>query len=106
MNQSIFWARLLGLYSVILALWCYCDLNHLTTLMIDLSHHSLIMMCLGIFTVPFGLAIIVSHTQFHGWPIFVTLMGYLITLKGLFLLFFPQWVSQAVYFWQDKNIIL
>jgi hypothetical protein len=74
--------------------------------MIDLSNNPLMLMCMGVFTLLIGLAIVVSHSIYKGWPILVTLMGYLVTLKGIMLLFFPESAIHIVMFWKEQNMIL
>lgn len=105
MIHSIFWARFIGLYAVILAAWCFYDANQLYPLLTELSKDPLMIMNYGIFTILIGLAILVSHFVWQGWPILVTVMGGLVTLKGIALLFFPQFLSKLVPLYHDKNIL-
>lgn len=105
-NYSVFWARLLGLYAFILSVWCFVNIHHLYPMMSALTHTPLDLMMLGIFTIPFGLAIILSHSIWRGWPIIITILGYWITLKGIILLFFPSWINKLILFWQDKSMFL
>ncbi|MCS5711869.1 hypothetical protein [Candidatus Berkiella aquae] len=103
MNYSIFWARLLGLYAVILSIGMFFHLKQYQTLMADLAQNPLILMTLGMITLFLGLGIVLSHRTCRGWPILITILGYWITFKGIVLLFFPQWVSKIVTMWQSYN---
>lgn len=105
MTHSIFWARLLGLYCVIISAWSFINLKHLPNLMAVLENNPPVLMTLGIFSLLLGLAIVVSHPLYRGWPIIVTLVGYWIIIKSMLLLFAPQLVNQVVAFWQHKNMI-
>lgn len=105
MNKSIFWAKLLGLYSIILAIWTFHNIKGLHTTMLALENNAPLLMVMGLFTLFLGLSIIVSHGIWKGWPIIVTLVGYWITIKGLVLLFFPEWINKIITFWQGKNMI-
>ena len=96
----------MGLYAFILAIWCFSSINHLYPLLIDLTTNQLMLMNYGIFTLLIGLAMLVTHQLFQGWATIITVVGYMVTLKGLVLLFFPQWMNQLVVFWQDKSILL
>jgi ABC-type amino acid transport system permease subunit len=60
----------------------------------------------GTFTLLIGLTVVVSHPIFRGWPILVTLMGFLTILKGLLFLFFPHALSNILVVWQDKNMMM
>lgn len=106
MNRSVFWARLLGLYTVVLATWSFVNIKQLHSLLEDLTHNTPISMTLGLLTLFLGLAIVVNHQIWKGWPIIVTLLGYWITLKGAVLLFFPEWINKMLVFWEGKNILL
>ena len=106
MNLSIFWARLLGFYSLIVCIWALCSYKKLPDIIINLINNPSISMTLGIFTILIGLAIVISHPIWRGWPLIVTILGYLIILKGLVLLFYPQWSHQIMAFWENKNMAL
>jgi hypothetical protein len=44
-------------------------------------------------TLPIGLIIIFVHNIWAGWPIIVTLIGWVLTIKSAFYLLFPQVVK-------------
>lgn len=104
MNISLFWARLLGFYSVILAIGILCDIKVFQSLLIKMAENPVSMLIVGMFTLLFGLAIVVSHQVWKGWPILVTFVGYIVVLKGIALLFFPASINKILTFWQVKNI--
>ncbi len=106
MNYSIFWARLLGFYSVILCAWTFLNIKNINTMLLELTTNHAVSMLLGMFTVLLGLAIVVSHSIWRGWPIIVTLVGYWIILKGVVFLLFPQLMNLVIAFWQNKTMIL
>jgi len=105
MNYSIFWARLLGFYSVILCAWTFLNIKDLHALLIDLTNNHAVSILVGIFTIFLGLAIVISHSIWKGWPIIVTLVGYWIIIKGSIFLFFPYFISLTITFWQGKNMM-
>lgn len=106
MNYSYFWARLLGLYVVILAGGMFFHLKNFQTLLTTMAQSPALLMIMGIFTLLLGLAIVVTHQVWRGWPILVTILGYWISLKGIFLLFFPAVINQTMMLWQDHNLYL
>lgn len=96
MRNSIFWAKLLGFYTVILAIGMFVSKGDYENWINIINTQPGVIMALGMFTLLLGLAIVVSHQVWRGWPILVTILGYWITLKGMVLLFFPEWVIQAI----------
>ena len=105
MNNSIFWARLLGLYTVIIAIGFFFKMNEMHALMTSMANNTVTSMILGLFTLFLGLVIVVDHQVWKGWPIIVTFLGYWITIKGIALLFFSQLLTPLLAFWQGKNMI-
>ena len=105
MNNSIFWARLLGFFTVILCGWTFLNIKDLHTILHDLTFNHAVSMVVGMFTLFLGLAIAVSHSVWRGWPIIVTLVGYWIIIKGAVILFFPHFINTIFAFWAGKNII-
>ncbi len=41
-----------------------------------------------------GLAIVLHHNVWQGWPILVTVLGWAALVKGFALLIFPEWMSK------------
>lgn len=99
MRYSIFLARLLGLYQVIMSIGMFFHLKKYQTLMTQLTQNPLILLVMGMFTLFLGLTIILSHSKFRGWPIIITLIGYLVAIKGIVLLFFPELVQKVISQW-------
>lgn len=96
MNLSIFWARLLGLFTVILCAGMQFHATLYNAFTFALIKEPEVMMVMGIFTLLFGLFIVVSHSIWKGWPILVTVVGYLVTIKGIILAFHPQHMVQII----------
>ena len=105
-DNTIFWARLLGLYAVIVSLWCFWTERTLGNLLRDLAGDPVMLMNFGVYTLLLGLSIVVSHSSLKGWPMFVTILGYYVTLKGIVLLFFPAWVGSMATFWEGQHMML
>lgn len=103
MNYSIFWARLIGLYAVLLAIGVLLDVQSYQALIKDMDQNHSLTITMGIFTLLLGVAMLVTHQVFKGWPILVTLLGYWITIKGMLLLAFPSIVHHVILFWENKN---
>lgn len=99
MRYSIFLARLLGLYQVIMSIGMFFHLKKYQGLMTQLTQNPLILLVMGMFTLFLGLTIVLSHPKYRGWPIIITLIGYLVMLKGIVLLFFPELVQKVISQW-------
>lgn len=110
MNVSVFWARVLGLYTVTLSIWSFIHMKIINPLesniMIDFVSNPLYIFSLGIFTLFMGLLVFVSHQIWRGWPILVTLLGYWIITKAIILLFFSNWLHEQIVFWQGENSLI
>ncbi len=106
MNMSTVWARILGLYVVIICIGMFEHLNTYKELIKEMSHSPSLNITFGLFTLLLGLAVVVTHNVYRGWPLIVTVLGYWICMKGIILLYFPAWVNQFIAFWQDKNFNL
>lgn len=68
--------------------------------MTEMSQNVMVMMVFGMFTLFLGLTIVISHRTIRGWPIIITFIGYMIIIKGIMLMFFPQWVQKVISIWQ------
>ena len=49
----------------------------------------------GIATLPIGLAIVLAHNVWKGWPIFITLFGWLAVVGGLARILLPAQLAAA-----------
>ena len=91
-NISAFWAKLIGLYMLITCIGLFINLHQYQLLITEVSKNNGLVMMSGIFTLFLGLAIVVSHQVYKGWPILVTIIGYWACIKGVILLFYPNLV--------------
>lgn len=103
MNLSNFYARTFGFYLIIMSVGLFFKPQQLQNL-ISMSN-SAVMMALGIFGLIFGLAVVVSHQKYHGWPLLITLIGYWATLKGILIIFFPELSLQILNYFLHANTI-
>jgi hypothetical protein len=89
MNLSNFYARVLGLYLVIMSVGMYFKPQPMLDLVFS-SSGSASMPGLGIVALVLGLIIVVSHQVWKGWPIMITLIGYWAVIKGILIVFYTQ----------------
>lgn len=83
MTQSQFIASLIG--PVLLAVSCSLLLNRATfeSFMRDLDRNLLVVLLAGIALLIAGIAIVRTHDIWHGWPVIITLCGWIAIIGGL-----------------------
>jgi len=86
---SLFLAKLLGLYGVIVTVGVLLNQKSYQKVIEDLSKNPALVYLAGIFALFFGLLIILSHNVWAGWPVIITVMGWLGLIKGIWIIVFP-----------------
>jgi hypothetical protein len=91
MDGSIFLARIIGLMLMIVCSATLFNRKHFPGWMNDVIVHPVLVFIIGIFDVLLGLLIIFTHNIWEfDWRILITLMGWLLLIRGILRLFFPQ----------------
>lgn len=90
MDTSIFLARLLGLLFLFLGAAVIINKDKIKFLVDTFHKQPALVMIAGVINLILGLLIILSHNVWSGWPVIITILGYLITAKGLARLFVPE----------------
>lgn len=88
MYLSKFYARTTGFYLVIMSIGMFFKPQQLHTLLAP--NNNAVMIGLGIVGLILGLAVVVSHQRYKGWPLLITLLGYWATIKGILIIFYPE----------------
>ena len=90
-RQSVFLARLFGLGMTIMAIWILVDERDLAAIVQLLVHDRPATFLLSLMCLVSGLSVVLGHQIWSGGiaPILVTLVGWLLLLRGLVLLFLP-----------------
>ncbi len=84
-------SRVLGPFLVIVDIIAIVRASEMSTLLAQFEANSLWTWVAGAFILVFGLVIVAAHRYWHGVAaIIVSALGWLITLRGLLLLAFPQ----------------
>jgi hypothetical protein len=84
-------SRVLGPFLVIADVTAVTRASDMQTLLSQFEANSLWTWVTGAFILMFGLIVVAGHQYWHGAPaIVVSLLGWLITLRGLLLFAFPQ----------------
>ena len=95
--RTVFLSRLLGLYCTILALAMITRKQATLESITALLHDPSMIFVLGVITLVAGLAMVLAHNVWSGGglAVIVTLGGWIILIKSLFLLFLPPEMEAA-----------
>lgn len=90
MTITVFFARFFGLYLIIGSLVYITRRQLILKALSQVFKQEAILLLSGLINLLLGLAVVVGHPIWvAGWPVLITLLGYLILLKGCFRLFVP-----------------
>ena len=105
MDLSIFLARFLGLYMIIITLLLFIRNEDMKPMINDLIRDRCYMALSGVISLIIGVAIVASHNIWEpNWKGLITLFGYLGILKGIMRLgFYEQTVTFVEKMMADKN---
>lgn len=91
MALSIFLGKIVGLYLLISTISILIQQKYYKKVFDELLKHPAFITIYAIIDLIIGLIIIISHNIWiSNWPLIITLLGWLIFLKGIFLFLFPQ----------------
>jgi hypothetical protein len=90
-RKTIYLARLLGLFTVILVGWMLVEKNFGASLVRLLLDHADLKFTYALIALAMGLAMVLGHQVWRGGmlPVVVTVVGWLVLAKGLVLLIAP-----------------
>ena len=89
--RTVFLSRLIGLFTLILSLALLADKESSVSAIVALVHERPLLLIIGMMGLLAGLAIVLSHNVWSGGivPILVTLIGWLILIRGVLLILLP-----------------
>jgi hypothetical protein len=88
---TIFLGRLLGLFTLITSFWLLVERQNTISTIPALLGNRPVMLIFAIIALAAGLAIVLAHNVWSGGalPILVTLIGWIILIRGVLFLFLP-----------------
>lgn len=96
MDISIFLARIMGLVFVIVGLATFFKREYVREVIKDFIDHSGLMFVSSTFNIILGLLIVLNHNIWElSWKGLITVLGYLILIRGLLHMFVPEWVKRV-----------
>lgn len=96
MDYSILYAKLIGFYCLIVGIGMLVNTKSFKAAFIQFSQNKALIIYMGIISLLFGLLIVLTHNIWSGWPMIITIIGYLSVLKGIARLCFTDRVAQFV----------
>lgn len=91
MDVSKFLSKVIGLYEVIISLAMLINMPLFTSNIEAMMENGPLMIFIGCMTVIMGILLVVSHNIWQWrWSLLVTIVSWIVLLKGISLLMFPQ----------------
>lgn len=107
MDSSIFLAQILGPYCLIVGISVLLNLDFYQKVIDDFCQNPTFIYFGGVLALIIGLLIIGFHNIWiWGWPVLITLVGWLGVIKGITLLFFPHVLTKFASFYKKNTAIL
>lgn len=94
MDTSKFLSKVLGLYLLIISVAMFVNMHQFTHYVYKLVNDVPLMFVAGFFTLILGLLMVVSHNVWElNWRVVITILAWLILLKGVSIIFFPEFID-------------
>jgi len=107
MESSIFFARLLGPYFVIVAIGFLFNLKTYQRLLEDFCKNVALIYIGGVLALWFGLVVVLFHNVWvANWTVIITIFGWLGIIKGAWLIILPNTVARFTEAYQKKTVAL
>ena len=95
MDRSRFLAGLIGPTLVVTALGLLLNLAWLPDLALQIADDWALILFAGVATLLCGLAVVLSHNVWKGWPAIVTAFGWLAVVGGTARILFPRQIADV-----------
>jgi hypothetical protein len=91
METSLYLAKLIGPLMLVIAAAMLINQDNMRDMAADFLEHRGLIFLAGILTLLAGLAIVLSHNVWvAGWPVIITIFGWLSVIGGVFRVVFPD----------------
>lgn len=98
MEVSRFLGKTIGIYLLILGIAMLVNLPQFTYQISSLVGNPSILFVTGFFTLILGILMVVSHNVWQlNWRLLITLVSWITFLKGVTILFYPQFIDQMTF---------
>ena len=100
MTLSIFLAKVIGGYLVIVSLFMLFRQDMLRSLIKDILAQRALLFVIALITLILGLLLVTSHNIWiMAWPVIITLFAWLTLVGGILRLIFPEQISKIGSLW-------
>jgi hypothetical protein len=107
MENSIFLAKIIGPYAIVVALAFLFNPKTYQKILEDFCKNSALVYLGGIYAFLFGLLVVLFHNVWvAGWPVIITVFGWVGIIKGVWLIVFPNTVAKFTQAYQKKTPLL
>ncbi|MFA5145189.1 MAG: hypothetical protein WC723_04205 [Candidatus Omnitrophota bacterium] len=107
MENSVFLAKILGPYCIIVALAFLFNLKSYQKVVEDFCKNSALIYLGGVFAFLVGILVVLSHNLWIAdWQVIITIFGWLAIIKGTWLILFPNTVAKLTQSYQKKTALL
>jgi len=94
MELSIFLAKVLGLYFLIVSVAVLINIDRVKSIVTGIMQNPPLQLIMGFNILVIGILLVVSHNNWRGgWPIVITIVAWLIFIKGILNVAFPQYAN-------------
>ena len=92
---TLFLASVIGWYLVIFSLLLLFKHEYISSIASDIMARREVFFILAIITLILGLLLVMSHNIWvMGWPVIISLFGWLVLISGIIRLFLPEWAPR------------
>jgi uncharacterized membrane protein len=103
MDSSILLARLIGPYIIVIGASLILNQKIFRKIMEDFPQNTLLVFVTGLLTFVTGLATVLFHNIWvDDWRVIVTIFGWLVLIKGVFLVVLPGTLIKATKIYSDN----
>jgi hypothetical protein len=97
MDYSLFYAKLIGFYFVIVAISMLVNRKSLQPFVADVSQNRNLLIFSGFLSLIFGLVVVLTHNVWvlH-WPVIITILGWLTVIKGVVRIACTDWAARIM----------
>lgn len=107
MGNTLFFAKLLGPYFVIVAVGVLFNLKTYQKVMEDFCKNSALIYLGGVFALFFGLIVVLFHNLWvASWAVIITIFGWAGIVKGAWLIIFPRAAARFSQAYKTKTVPL
>ncbi len=90
MDTSLFLARLIGPMLLVIGAGVLINRENFRAMAKELTASRELMFLIGVLTLIAGLAILTTHNVWQGWPIIVTILGWILAIGGALRILVPD----------------